>query len=69
MKLLKVQLNLSTAVHIQTDRQSERAFRKLEEMVGCLVSYTQKDWSRFLPGLEFPYNNHMNETTKNTPFP
>ena len=67
MKLLNVKLNLSTAFHPQTDGQSERAFRTLEEMLRCFVSNTQKDWSRFLPGLEFAYNNHMNETTNHTP--
>ena len=68
MKLLKVKLNLSTAFHPQTDGQSERAFRTLEDMLRCFVSYTQRDWSRFLPGLEFACNNHMNDTTRHTPF-
>ena len=68
MKLLKVKLKLSTVFHPQTDGQSERAFRTLEEMLRCFVSYTQRDWSRFLPGLEFAYNNHMNDTTRHTTF-
>ena len=68
MKLLKVKLNFPTAFHPQTDGQSERAIRTLEEMLRCLVPYTQKYWSCFLPGLEFAYNNHMNDTTKHTPF-
>lgn len=68
MKLLQVKLNLSTAFHPQTDGQSERAFRTLEEMLRCFVNYTQKDWTTHLPGLEFAYNNHINDTTKQTPF-
>ena len=68
MKLLKVKLNLSTSFHPQTDVQSERAFRKIEEMLRCFVSYTQKDRSRILAGLEFAYNNHMNDTTEHNPF-
>ena len=67
MKLLKVKLKLSTVFHPQTDGQSERAFRTLEEMLRCFVSYTQRDWSRFLPGLEFACNNYMNDITKHTP--
>ncbi|CDF39069.1 unnamed protein product, partial [Chondrus crispus] len=68
MKLLRVKLNLSTAFHPQTDGQSERAFRTLQEMLRCFVSYTQRDWSKHLPGLEFAYNNHISDTTKQTPF-
>lgn len=68
MKLLKVKLNLSTAYHPQTDGQSERAFRTIEEMLRCFVSYTQTDWDTHLPGLEFAYNNHVNDSTKQTPF-
>ena len=68
MKLLKVKLNLSTAIHPETDGQSERAFRTLQEMLRCYISYTQKDWYQYLPGLEFAYNNHVNETTQQSPF-
>ncbi|CDF37990.1 unnamed protein product [Chondrus crispus] len=51
-----------------TNGQSERAFRTLQEMLRCFVSYTQRDWSKHLPGLEFAYNNHISDTTKQTPF-
>jgi len=68
MKILKVKLNFSTAFHPQTDGQSERAFRTLEEMLRCFISFTQKDWDQYLPGLEFAYNNHINDATKQTPF-
>ena len=63
MELLKVKLNLSTVFHPQTDGQSEHAFRTPEEMLRCIV-----DRSRFFPGIEFAYNNHMNVTTNHTPF-
>ncbi len=36
-------------------------------MLRCFVSYTQRDWSRYLPGLEFAFNNHDNDTTKYPP--
>ena len=68
MKLLRVKLNLSTAFHPQTDGQSERAFRTLQEMLRCFVSHTQRDWSKHLPGLELAYNNHISDSTKQTPF-
>ncbi len=37
-------------------------------MLRCFVSYTQRDWSKYLPGLEFAFNNHVNDTTKYSPF-
>ena len=68
MKLLKVRLNLSSAFHPQTDGQSERMFRTIQEMIRCFVSYSQKDWKKYLPGLEFAINNHVNESTSYSPF-
>ena len=68
MKILKVNLNLSTAFHPQTDWKSERDFRVLWEMLRCYVNSMQNDWEKFLPGLEFAYNNSINESTKHTPF-
>ncbi len=67
-KTLQVKLNLSTAFHPQTDGQSERALRVLKEMLRCYVNSMQNDWEKFLPGLEFAYNNSINESTKHTPF-
>ncbi|CDF37514.1 unnamed protein product [Chondrus crispus] len=68
MKMLQVKLNFSTGFHPQTDGQSERAFRTLQEMLRCYVTYTQKDWENYLPGVEFAYNNHVNDTIRQTPF-
>ncbi len=51
MKILKIRSNISTAFHPQTDGQSERSFRTLQEILRCFVSYTQRDWSKYLPGL------------------
>ena len=68
MKIIRVKLNLSTAYHPETDGQLERAFRTIEEMLRCYTSYTQKNWSRFLPGLEFAYNNHTSDSPLQTPF-
>ena len=67
MKLLKVKVNLSTEFHPETDGQSERAFRTLQAL-RCYISYTQKYWYSYLPGLEFAYNNHVNDTTQQSPF-
>ena len=68
MKLLQVKQNLSSAFHPQTDGQSERMFRTIQEMIRCFVSYSQKDWKKYLPGLEFALNNHVSEATSYSPF-
>lgn len=68
MKLMGTQLNLSTAFHPQSDGQTERANRTLEEMLRSYVSYKQNDWDLFLPALEFAYNNSVNPSTGFTPF-
>ncbi len=68
MKVLKIRSNVSTAFHPRTDGQSEQSFRTLQEILRCFVSFTQRDWSRYLPGLEFAFNKHINDTTKYSPF-
>lgn len=68
MKLMGTQLNLSTAFHPQSDGQTERANRTLEEMLRSYVSYKQNDWDLFLPSLEFAYNNSVNPSTGFSPF-
>ena len=37
-------------------------------MLRCYISYTQKDWYQYLRGLEFAYNNHVNDTTQQSTF-
>ena len=68
MKILQVKLNISSAFHPQTDGQFERAFRTIEEMLRCFIGKNQNEWDKLLPGLEFAYNNYVNETTKYSPF-
>ena len=58
----------STAYHPQTDGQTERTNRVVEEVLRVLVSPSQDDWDLWLPIVEFAINNSYNETTGNTPF-
>ena len=53
MKLLRVKLSVSAAFHPQTDGQSEITFSTFQEMLRFFASYTQRDWSKHLPRLEF----------------
>ena len=57
-----------TAYHPQTNGQSERMNRVLEDMLRHYVNPRQDDWDKLLPILEFAVNNSWNESIQNTPF-
>jgi hypothetical protein len=61
-------LNMSTARHPETDGQTERANRTLEEMLRAYVSPYQDDWDQHLLAVEFAYNSSEHASTKFTPF-
>jgi hypothetical protein len=61
-------LALSTAFHPQTDGQTERMNRTLEEMLRAYASYKQNNWDEYLPAAEFAYNNSKQPSTGYTPF-
>lgn len=61
-------MSFFTRFHPQTNGQSEKAFRKVEETLTCAVKNSRKDWNNFLTELEFAYNNQPNAATKHTPF-
>jgi hypothetical protein len=68
MQALEVRLAMSSAYHAQTDGQTERMNRLLEETIRHYVSPTQDDWDRHLPFVEFAINNSVNESIGTTPF-
>lgn len=68
MKLLGVTHKLSTAFHPQTDGQTERVNRVLEEYLRHFVNPGHNDWDGYLALAEFAYNNSMSEATGYTPF-
>ena len=54
---LGTRLNFSTAFHPQTNGQSERLIQVLEELLrGCVIEFTGS-WDRYIPLMEFAYNN------------
>ena len=63
-----LKLTYSTAYHPQTDGQSERTNRTLEQYLRQYVSRRQTDWSRHLTAAEFAINNSFEESVKDTPF-
>jgi len=59
---------MSTAFHPQTDGQTERLNRTLEEMLRVYSTYSQDQWDEYLPAVEFAYNNSKQASTNFTPF-
>ncbi|KAE8876056.1 hypothetical protein PF003_g39779 [Phytophthora fragariae] len=66
-QLLGTKLSMSTAAHPETDGQTERVNRVLEDV---LRSYATSfaSWSSFLPLAEFALNNAEHASTGLTPF-
>jgi transposase InsO family protein len=56
-RLRQVKLAMSSSHHPQTDGQTERMSRTMEEMLWHCVSYRQNNWDEALPALEHAYNN------------
>src|SRR5215212_10026170 len=65
---LGTKLAMSTAFHPQTDGQTERMNRTLEDMLRAFVNYKQDDWDTYLSAAEFAYNSAPNASTGMTPF-
>jgi hypothetical protein len=65
---LGTQLRFSTAFHPQTDGQSERANRTLEQVLRHFVSPRQDNWDEPLALAEFAINDSINPSTGYTPF-
>jgi ribosomal protein L21E len=61
-------LNFSTAYHPQTDGQSERTIQTLENMLRLCVLDFKGNWIRYLPLVEFAYNNSFQATIGMAPF-
>jgi hypothetical protein len=61
-------LTMSTAYHPQTDGQTERANRTLEELLRARVNFRQDDWDEHLSAAELAVNNAVHASTGFTPF-
>nr|GFA42992.1 putative reverse transcriptase domain-containing protein [Tanacetum cinerariifolium] len=59
---------MSIAYHPETDRQSERTIQTLEDVLRACVIDFGKGWERYLPLVEFSYNNSYHTSIKATPF-
>jgi hypothetical protein len=68
MKLLKVSLSMGSAMHPQTDGQTERTNRTIEEMLRHYVNTRLNDWDILLPACEFAYNSSIHASVGMSPF-
>ena len=66
--MLEIETKLSTAFHLQTDGQTERANQELKQYLRMFVDYHQEQWLDWLGMAEFVYNNKVNSSTKVSPF-
>ena len=63
-----MRLNFITAFHPQTDGQSERVIQVLEDMLrGCVLDFPGS-WDRYIPLMEFAYNNSYQSSISMAPY-
>ena len=61
-------LNFSTAFHPQTNGQSERVIHVLEDMLRGYVLDFPGSWDRYIPLMEFTYNNSYQSSIGMAPY-
>ena len=67
-QVLGTRLDMSTADHPQTDGQTERVNRVVEDILRSVCAETPRRWSSLLPVVEFSLNNSVHASTGYTPF-
>ncbi|KAE8970237.1 hypothetical protein PF011_g26493 [Phytophthora fragariae] len=67
-RLLGTRLDMSTADHPQTDGQTERVNRVLEDILRSVCAAEPTKWSTLLPQVELALNNAVHSSTGFTPF-
>ncbi len=65
---LQIDLHLSSAYHPQTDGQTERMNRLLEEVLRHYVAPAHDNWDELLPLAEFAINRAVNASIQKSPF-
>jgi len=67
-RMLEIKTKLSTAFHLQIDRQTERMNQELEQYLRFFIKHRQKNWPEWLVVAEFAINNKVHTATKVLPF-
>lgn len=68
MRLIGTKQYMSTSFHPQSDGQTERVNRVMEDMLRHYVGAAHDDWDNCLAAAEFAINNSYHESTQSTPF-
>src|SRR5699024_10817764 len=63
-----IQKIFSSAYYPQGDGHAERFMRTLNASLSTLSAGAPMEWDKFLPGIQFAYNNAEHEATRHTPF-
>jgi hypothetical protein len=67
-KQLGTELRMSTSYHPQSDGQSERTIRVLEDMLRAYVNRHRTNWDEYLTPVEIAYNSAEHSSTGFTPY-
>ena len=67
-RAMGTKLNFSIAFHPQTDGQTERTNQTLKDMLRACVLEFKGAWNKYLPLIEFSYNNIYQATIGMTPY-
>jgi hypothetical protein len=67
-KQLGIQPKLSTVFHPQTDGQTERMNRDLQQYLRIFTAEKQNEWVDWLPIAQFSYNTKKQASTQKSPF-
>ena len=67
-RTLRINQNISTAYHPQTDGQSKQTNQWLKQYLCIFTNFHQNDWSSWLPLAQYTHNAWPNATTKKAPF-
>ena len=65
---LGVHLSFSTSNHPQTDGQTERTHRTIEQILRTAVIHRRTNWENLLPASEFAFNDMVQASSCETPF-
>jgi len=65
---LGTDLHMSTAFHPETDGQTERTIRTLEDLLRLCILDWNGPWEKFLPLIEFSYNNSYHSSIGMSPY-
>ncbi|KAG3248606.1 hypothetical protein PI124_g6711 [Phytophthora idaei] len=68
LQVLSTRSDMSTADHPQTDGQTERVNRVVEDILRSVCAEAPRRWSEVLPLVEFALNNAVHASTGFTPF-